>query len=251
MLGPRARGGRCSKAQPSCPATRCRAGIGDVRATPTPCSRPHPLPGRRRVRLWIDRFFAAAGRARRHRHPDRQLADRGDAVNLSPRGSGPRVRGVETHRRPRTRPARSRFAVSIAGVGPPGDPPGRRLVTPGAWELTDVVDVRLLASARRSAPARRSTSTSARAGTGPGCGCCLPPRRPRRDRRERRGGAPSCADPLALPCRSRPATRWCADAGPGHDRRCEVLDVAPAVGRTSRPRSCEAAGERLFASHDG
>ncbi|WP_127130295.1 selenocysteine-specific translation elongation factor [Georgenia sp. SYP-B2076] len=107
-----------------------------------------PVPGADAdVRLWVDRRFSVrgAGTVVTGTLPAGRVAV-GDTLALGDRAV--RVRGVQSLGRP-VAEARgvARVALNVAGEDLAGLDRGSVLVTPGAWHLTDVVDVRVGAPA--------------------------------------------------------------------------------------------------------
>jgi len=233
-------------------------GIGDVRATlDAVLTSAPPPPADGRVRLWIDRVFAAAGAGTVVTGTlTGGTLTAGDAVTLEPAGIGARVRGVETHRRPRDRgrPG-SRVAVSLAGVDHRAIHRGDAVVTPGAWELTDVVDVRLLGVAPGALPRRGTVHLHVGSGGHRARLRVLPaaPAAPGGTGATGAAGAPVFARiHLAAPLPLAPGDRMVVrDAGrQATIGGAEVLDVAPAVRAASAAALLsKPLGERLIASH--
>ena len=112
------------------------------------------------VRLWVDRRFTVrgAGTVVTGTLPAGRIAV-GDTLAFGPRTV--RVRGVQALGRP-VASARgvARVALNVAGEDLTGLDRGSVLVTPGAWHVTDVADVRVsepaaLAGGRRRSPPER------------------------------------------------------------------------------------------------
>lgn len=123
--------------------SRSGEGIADVRSALDAVLATAPPPrADGRVRLWVDRVFAAPGAGTVVTGTLTGGALRsGDTVAVEPAGLAGRVRGVETHRRRRDRGVPgSRVAVNLAGIDHRALHRGHALVTPGAWQLTSTVD---------------------------------------------------------------------------------------------------------------
>lgn len=106
---------------------------------------PRTPPSATRPRLWVDRVFAAAGAGT---IVTGTLIDsdlhRGDEVEVVPRGTRARVRGLQSAGRDveSARPG-TRLAVNLAGIAHDDIERGHQIVRPDQWWLADTFDASL------------------------------------------------------------------------------------------------------------
>ena len=116
---------------------------------------PVPDPGAP-VRLWADRAFSirGSGTVVTGTLPAGTIAA-GDELCAAPSMRPVRVRGIQSLKEPAGRVSGvARVALNLRGADPAALARGTALVTPGAWTLTAVADVRLSVSAAVARPPR-------------------------------------------------------------------------------------------------